>query len=250
MNAKLLVIVLVFALASPLTSLADSDGGSSSEWKRSAVVYLLAPTISGTTGLGRVDADVEVDPKSVFKSLDMAFLGIYLAEKDRWGIYTDIIYMDLSADLETDRGLVSGELGNKQFNLAMAATYRLSDQWQLLAGAMYTYLELKLEVTRPTQSTRRRTSESWVDPMVGARFATELSDKWSVGAMGSIGGFGIGSDLMWTLNASLSYRFSDQWQMMLGYRYIDFDYEEGAGPGRFRFDIAEHGPALGLRYDF
>jgi opacity protein-like surface antigen len=229
---------------------AANDTGPDSGWKQSAVIYLLAPTISGTTGIGPADGDVDIDPKSVFSSLEGAFLGIYAAEKGRWGVLADVIYMDLGADLEGGLGVLSGKLNNKQFNLALAATYRLSDRWQLLGGGMYTDLSLKLDVQRPSQSVLRRTSESWVDPVLGARFTTPLGEKWGFGAMALVGGFGVGADLLWSLNASFDYSFSERWHLMLGYRYIDFDYEDGSGRERFRFDVAEYGPAAGIRFDF
>jgi opacity protein-like surface antigen len=231
------------------TAQAD-DSAQDGAWKQSAVIYLLAPTIRGTAGIGPADGDVDIDPKSVFDSLEGAFLGIYAAEKGRWGVLADVIYMDLGAELEGDREILSGKLNNKQFNLALAATYRLSEQWQVMGGGMYTDLSLKLDVRRPNQTVRRRTSESWIDPVVGARFATPLGEKWAFGSMALIGGFGVGSDLLWSLNASFSYSFSDRLHLMLGYRYIDFDYEDGAGRDRFRFDVVEHGPALGIRFDF
>lgn len=250
MNAPRITLALLLAGALPVAAQADGATTDDTAWRQSAIIYLLAPTISGTTGIGPVDSDVEIDPKSVFESLDGAFLGIYAAEKGRWGVLADVIYMDLRADLEGDLGVLSGRLTNKQFNLALAATYRLSEQWQLLAGGMYTDLSLKLDVQRPNQSVRRRTSESWIDPVVGARFTTPTGEKWEFGAMALVGGFGVGSDLLWSLNASFSYAFSDRMRLMLGYRYIDFDYEDGAGRDRFRFDVAEHGPALGVRFDF
>jgi len=248
---KTLRVLTIVLLIGCLWAPANADGtGQDGAWKQSAVIYLLAPTISGTAGIGPVDGDVDIDPKTVFDSLEGAFLGIYAAEKGRWGVLADLIYMDLGADLEGDRGILSGELTNKQFNLALAATWRLSDRWQVLAGGMYTDLSLTLDVQRPAQSVRRRTSESWVDPLAGVRYATPLGEKWGFGAMAMIGGFGVGSDLLWSLNATFSYAFSERTRLMLGYRYIDFDYEDGAGRDRFRFDVAEHGPAAGIRFDF
>ena len=125
------------------TAQAD-DSAQDRAWKQSAVIYLLAPTIRGTSGIGPVDGDVDIDPKSVFDSLEGAFLGVYAAEKGRWGVLADVIYMDLGAKLEGDREILSGKLNNEQFNLALAATYRLSEQWQVLGGGMYTDLSLKL----------------------------------------------------------------------------------------------------------
>lgn len=37
--------------------------------------------------------------------------------------------------------------------------------------------------------------QSWTDPLVGARYSCALNDRWSVTAMGNIGGFGYCSEL-------------------------------------------------------
>jgi hypothetical protein len=39
-------------------------------------------------------------------------------------------------------------------------------------------------------------------------------------------------------------------QIYAGYRYIYFDYEDGAGRDRFKFDMAQHGPLIGFRFEF
>jgi hypothetical protein len=250
MNTRHFIITLLLAGIASSDVFAGDPAGTSDGWKQSAVIYLLAPTIRGTAGIGPLDADVDIDPKAVFSNLDAAFLGVYLAEKERWGVYADVILMNLEADLEAGPDWLTGTAANRQFNAALGATYRISEHWQLLAGGMYTDLKLTLDVDRPLQSNRRQRSESWIDPFVGARFATDLNQAWSFSSLGYVGGFGVGSDLMWTLNASFTYSFSERWRMVLGYRYIDFDYEEGSGLQRFRFDVAEHGPAAGLRFDF
>jgi opacity protein-like surface antigen len=52
------------------------------------------------------------------------------------------------------------------------------------------------------------------------------------------------------LSGALSYRFNRWSSLSLGYRYLDFDYDDGSGPDRFKFDLREHGPSIGFRFDF
>ena len=55
---------------------------------------------------------------------------------------------------------------------------------------------------------------------------------------------------MVVLSGSLSYRFNHWSSLSLGYRYLDFDYDDGNGSDRFKFDLKEHGPSIGFRFDF
>jgi hypothetical protein len=85
---------------------------------------------------------------------------------------------------------------------------------------------------------------------VGAIWSTEFATNWHFSSYGLVGGFGVGSDLLWSLNAEFSWRFGEHTSLVLGARYIDYDYEDGSGLDRFKFDIAEYGPAVGFRWDF
>ena len=77
-----------------------------------------------------------------------------------------------------------------------------------------------------------------------------MGEHWTFSSFGYLGGFGVGSDLMWSLNAGAAYPISERNAFTVMYRYIYFDYEDGDGLDRFRFDIAEHGPAIGWRFSF
>ena len=248
---KKAVLIAAWALTAALMPMAAySDDSSASGWNQEFLIYLLGPTIEGTAGIGPAELDVDIDAESVFENLDGAFLGMYAAERDDWGIFIDTVYMDLEADLEGPGGLVTGELGNKQLTAAAAATRRVSENWQLMGGLMYTDIKLSLDVSSPLGDRSASRSESWVDPFVGARVGADLSEKWHLGAFGYIGGFGVGSDLMWSLNAGIEYQFSERNAVSFLYRYISFDYDDGEGLDRFLFDIAEHGPAVGWHFRF
>lgn len=241
---------LATLLSLSLFTQAQAEESNPSGWSQEFLIYLLGPTIEGTAGIGPAELDVDIDAESVFDNLDGAFLGMYAAERDDWGVFIDTVYMDLAADIEGPGGLVTGEFGNKQLTAAAAATRRVSDNWQLMAGLMYTDIKLSLDVSSPQGDRSARRSESWVDPFVGARVGADLNENWHIGGFGYLGGFGVGSDLMWSLNAGIEYQFSDRNAVSFLYRYISFDYDDGEGLDRFVFDIAEHGPALGWHFRF
>lgn len=227
-----------------------SDQNPSSEWKHSLLLYLLAPNIDGKVGVGPIDADVVLDPNTVFKSLDTGFLGIWSAEKDDWGVLVDIFYMDLTEAFTLPGGLVPGRIGYEQSIVGLYGQYSLTNSLQLMAGVMYTDVSLKLPPDAPPQLRFLKAGDNWADPMVGFRYATSISDRWTFDGFGQVGGFGINAELVWQLACSFNYRMTERSNFTAGYRYIDFDYESGIGFDRFKFSVVEHGPAMGFRFNF
>lgn len=227
----------------------ESSRETSSGWSNSLVLYLLAPTIDGTVGVGPIDTDIEVDPSTVLDTFDGGFLGAWVVENGQWGLFLDLVYMDLSADFKLADDRIPGELGNKQLIVGLNGLYSLTDKLQLMAGVMYTDVSMKLSLDGPVQPRRLNLGDSWADPAIGMRFATPITERWSFGGFGQIGG-GVNADLVWQLTGSFSFQMTPRSSLMLGYRYMDFDYESGKGADRFKFDVAQHGPALGFRFDF
>ena len=49
---------------------------SESSWSNQGLIYLLGPTLDGTSGIGPIDTDVDMSASDVFETLDGAFLGM------------------------------------------------------------------------------------------------------------------------------------------------------------------------------
>ncbi len=86
----------------------------------------------------------------------------------------------------------------------------------------------------------------WVDPFVGARLTSRLTEKAYGVIYGDIGGFGVGSELTWQAFAGLGLRLSPQVTLETGYRYLAIDYEEG----ELDVNIDLKGFVLGVGYSF
>ena len=67
---------------------------------------------------------------------------------------------------------------------------------------------------------------------------------------GDIGGFGVGSDFMYQLIASLRWQASETTGLFFGYRLIGFDYEDGHDRNYVHFDLIEQGPMVGVSLSF
>ena len=95
----------------------------------------------------------------------------------------------------------------------------------------------------------RDQSESWVEPLVGARIGLDLTDRFAIAGEANVGGFGVGSDLAWNAQAFLGYRtilFGRQTTFAIGYRALHQDYDHND----FEWDVTMHGPVIGTAVRF
>ncbi len=150
----------------------------------------------------------------------------------------------------------------EDFQLMLGGGYRLLDKEtakrnkpvkvDALAGLRYHYLKQELDVTGPLGTTPVGGSENWVEPYIGGRAMIDLTDKWSLGITGDIGGFGIGtaSDLTWELLGGFEYRFNQRVAGQFGYKYYDIDYSWGSGSSEFGMDGNIHGLYMALMFNW
>ena len=120
------------------------------------------------------------------------------------------------------------------------------------SSALINDISAGIALKGPRDRIRERSAgDDRIDPIVGVLFETPVGNgSWSFTGAAQLGGFGVGSDLVTILTGSFSYRFNHWSSIDIGYRYLDFDYEDGDGLDRFKFDMKEHGPAIGWRFDF
>ncbi len=233
----LLAMVAACAVTSPAAS--QSPQGSS-RWQWIVMPYFMASSMSGTTGIGPVDTEVDVGPSEIFSHLQFGIMLNIEGRKGPWAVALDGIYMDLEEDSKSG-GLT---VGMQQTALELALFRRLGAAFELLAGVRYNALGASIQ----GQTVDRSTDQSWVDPVVGLRVGTPETNKWSFSFRGDVGGFGVGSKLAVQLLPILGYRLSNRIGLALGYRYIDQDYE--SDDGSFRYDMTTFGPDLRVRIYF
>lgn len=247
-SLKALVSLLVPVVAVGFsTAFAQSPSVGTPQWKNTVELYLMAPSLDGSVGLGPADTDVNLDPGAIFDALDGAFLGSYIGEGERWGVLADLAYMDLKADGSGQYGVLNYEVNVKQTLFGLVGLYRLTNTLQLTFGGRFVDLTNRLSLAGPQNEFRAEVSESWFDPTIGLRYVAPWGEKWVFNGSADIGGFGVGSDLTWFLGANIAYRMTERTQFYAGFRYVDFDYEDGAGADRFKFDVAQYGPLAGFR---
>lgn len=101
-----------------------------------------------------------------------------------------------------------------------------------------------------SQQKSKSMTETWLDPMLIARIKSKSGEKFIYQFRGEIGGFGIGSDLAWQMQAYAGYQFSKLFQITGGYRIISLDYENGSGQNRFIYNMDTSGPVVRFGFNF
>ena len=253
MNQRASVLVLV--LSSFAATGAWAQQAQPGEWHYLVEPYLMLPNMKGEVGLADLPpASVDEDPGDIFSHLQMGAMFYFEANNGTWMFSSDLLYMDLESNLSPREGVIEGKARMSQVGFELAAMRRISDWLELGASVVYNKIDADVNMTFDTvlgTNTRRLSmTEDWIDPTFVMRGTFPFGDKWRGQLRANIGGFGIGSDVFWQLQADVVYQHSEKWQFTFGYRLIDFAYDQGDGLDRFRYDMQNFGPVLKAGYRF
>lgn len=243
-----------------------------SEWRFSLTPYAFVPvSVSGDSTVAGSTVALDLDLSDVLDLLKFAAAGRFEAWKGDYALILDSSYVALEAGgTVTVPGpfalSAAIDVDIVQFYQDVLASYRAikkpynanGDLWtlEIMGGARLNYLKQEIDVTisggpGPGVARTLGGSETWIDPMLGARVSAMLGERWTVGVRGDIGGFGISdTDLTWSITGAFDYRPWEQTSLKFGLRYYSLDYETTASDGAFGFDVDEYGPYLGVTFNF
>lgn len=102
-----------------------------------------------------------------------------------------------------------------------AARERVANAKKKLADSIAKEIEERL----PRSVSR---NQSWIDPVIGLRAQVDLTNWLYLAAQADVGGFGVGSDIAWFVQAALGANITRNTSFELGYRYMYFDYRTNA----------------------
>jgi hypothetical protein len=245
-------VILTLLLCHASSAAAPGDDG----WHFHIAPYAWLAGQDGTVATlpGLPPAEIEIDFwDDVVGNIDGALMLVGEARKGRFGIFMDVAYTDIESDASTPGPYFSSIVSTTESWIVTATgLYRLVEKprtsLDLIAGIRYWSVDSTLEL-RPGILPGQKVSnkEDWVDPLVGVKSFVSLgASKFFVSGGLVIGGFGAASDFMWDVNANLGYQWGEMFSTTIGYRYLDVDYEDNG----FLYDVAQHGPVLGLSWRF
>jgi hypothetical protein len=99
--------------------------------------------------------------------------------------------------------------------------------------------QLALRLNKSLSQTKSK-DDFWFDPYVGLRGRYNFNKTYYTGVRGEIGGFGIGADLMWEVEAAVGINLTRSIFTEIGYRALGGNFEEND----FRFETVMHGPQI------
>ena len=241
------------SIGSPVVK--EKDSVTTWQWKFLLEPYLMFPNMKGTIGLGNLpNAEVDEDISDIFENLKFGAMIYFEAYSPKWALTSDMLYMKLGADITPNQIMNSGDAEAKQLGWEVAVLRKIFPILEagigLQLNSIKSELNLNINTLSGPQNVSREISETWLDPMIIARLKLPITTKFLIQVRPSIGGFGIGSDLAWQLQAYATYRFSQLFQLSLGYRVIDMDYETGEGSERFLYDMNTFGPVIRFGFNF
>jgi len=238
------------AVSLACTLLAQPAAAQSDGWRHTLELYLMAPSLSGTVGMGQLETDIDLPSSSVFENLEFAALADYRGESDSWAVLADIVVMNLGASGTGSVGRGAADVDVDELIVELAGAWRISSTFEVLAGARYTDLTSRVELTTPGFEQDAEVSEGWIDPIVGAQAFLPLATALQLQLRGDVGGFGVGCDLTWHATVRVNWQVSDAVRLGLGYRVLDQDYETGSGSDVFRWDVVTQGPLVAAGITF
>ena len=246
----LLTVQNLFSQDSP------SKAPDQKSWRFKVEPYMMFPNMSGSTGVEALPlVEVDASASDIFSKLQFGGM-IYLeASNDKWAINSDLLFMNLEKDLSPSTLINNGRVNAKQLGWELAGLRRVTPWLELGIGGLLNSLDMEINIARNqvgggTSTQSGRQSKTWYDPMLIARLATAPGKKFIGQFRGEVGGFGIGSDFAWQLQAIAGYRFSKLFDMSAGYRFIGLDYSSGEGAKTFVYDMVTFGPMIRFGFSF
>ncbi len=238
------------------------------KWQFSVLAYGWVPTIKGSVSfpIANTGGSFTADPNNILNNLNLAFMGSFGVMYNRWGFFTDALYMNLG---HTKTGYKDFTLPNqepaslnafvnltaKSWIVTSAFQYRVVEQpdftMTTLVGGRYLYMKQSLSwyfnanlVDNPgiTRGGERSISEDKVDGIVGFKGQWMFGDNhaWALPFYADIGGGD--SKLTWQLAGGIGYHFG-AWEIGAVYRKINYHLNSSG-----QTDLSVAGPLIGGIY--
>ena len=245
----MLAMATWFSIGNINTAHAIGSNSTDGEWEYElAPLFLWAQGIEGTSRIGPVSAPLDITFKDALSNLDATFTVHFEMKRDKLTLFGEYQFVNLGPEAE---GPMGGQLniGFKDTIAEFGAGYWLfgteKTNWELLGGARYT--KQKLDVSVEDGPHLLDVSEDWWVGFLGGRMSAALSEKWTF--IGRVD-YGVGSgdtNIIWNLTAMFDYRFKNWGSVFVGYKYMNYDYDNGTrGFERYAYDATQQGPLMGM----
>lgn len=235
------------------TVIAGTQANAQSKWEFNVTPYAWMSGLSGNLGTvpGLPSQPVDLSFGDILDDLDYGFFLFSSARNGTWAIYFDGSLVQTTSN-EAIGGLVvkNLEVESRTLNAALAFGRTVSKSQNhsvdVYAGLRYWEIKNNFKVTTAGPVLKPSSSADWADPVIGVAGRYMINDRWSLFGSADIGGFGVGSDMAWTLQAGANYAVTDLFSVSFGWRHMSVDYEDDG----IVFDVSQSGPLIGASFKF
>ena len=261
--------ILSCCVLAPAATLAQADPqyAAAEPWQFAVAVYGYLPAISGTAYFpdASIGGDFTLNQSDVIDHLKMTFMGAFDARRERWGIFTDVLYLDLGRRNTNIHDFTIGGIGipssttsdvsidMKSWIVNAVGEYRALSRGEasldVVAGLRYLYLRERLEwnfsgslgnLPEASRAGNVEISNNNYNAIVGVKGQVQGDGGWRVPYYIDVGTGS--SQLTWQGAIGVAYVFN--WgQLGLLYRYIDFRIGS-----RTLKDLTIAGPMMGATF--
>lgn len=229
-------------------------------WEFGASIYGWFPDIAGQTASG--DGSFTVDIENILENLEFTMMGTFEARKGRWGMVTDLIYMDVSGS--KDDLLIEGgglppsatadlDLDMTSWICTLAGSFRaLEKDWltaDVIAGTRYLDVDQTLgwsvydsSGTLHSEGSVSGGLENW-DAIIGTRGQLAFGPNNAIFVPFELDAGAGDSDLTVQAAAGLGYSFG-AWKAAALWRHLYYDLSSDKALD----DMSFSGPAIGAAF--
>jgi hypothetical protein len=215
--------------------------------------YLHAVDISGSNTVGDVEVPIDVSFGDLFSIVKVPFSLNVEGMKGRWGFGVDYLYIKVGDESFVDTPLPIEITVGADFiisNFEAFGTYRIgrpsdpAGSLDLMFGPRWRRLSLGVEISGLPQTIGGGFDESWWDFLLGGRWVKKVHPR-----VGLIARADFGSDV-WQVNGGVGINVWRKLDLLIQYRHVDIDHEQGSGNDFFAYDGTESGPLFGFGLHF
>ena len=208
--------------------------------------YLWAVGIDGDIQAHGEDTNVSMDFQDVVENLDMAASALFEANVGDWVSYAMVDYLSLdSGDVDTRYPGIDADLEMDSTLATVATGYRVHmserSTIDVQVGIRYAQMDTELWIEGVGQ---RDADNNVYDGILALRPRLALSRNWTFSPTMSIGAGD--SDLTWELSPQFVYDCDCGFDVRVGYRNLNYDFEKGSDS----MDLTIKGPVIGVGFSF
>jgi hypothetical protein len=246
-SLKFLLVLAIIGVAPAMGTAQPRDG-----WSVSVVpLYLWATELDGQISAGPATVPVFLEFADAADNLGGAFSFHIEATRGRWGLLTDLNFIQLASSADFAVGPlrdVAGDFDLDNVMFELGGLYLLNAARSVgIIGGLRTYtLSPKIQFTGSlgSQIAPVDDSDTSANAFVGLVVRPRINDTWTFIGRADVGGGD--ADLTWSAFAGVEYRFKAWGGLEAGYKALGIDVT-GGDQGRRGYDMTHYGPIFGLR---